>query len=99
MDAMRSSDFDPAAVAAGLRGDAAVIESLLKALPVENQVDEGVRGSLEATAHTRDHLLFYAFLIEHEDDLDRHADEARAEVAAGSLRPGHSLEDVTARFG
>jgi len=99
MDAVESSDFDPAAVAAGLRRDATVIESLLKTLPVENQVDGAVRANLEAAGHTRDHLLFYAFLIEHEDDLDRQADEARAEVARGSLRPAHSLEDVTARFG
>lgn len=99
MDAIRGDDFDPAAVAEGLRREAAVIEQLLKALPVENQVDEGIRASLEAAAHTREHLLSYAFLIEHEDDLGRHADEVRAEIATGSLRPAHSLEDVTAQFG
>lgn len=91
--------FDAAAVAEGLRHEAGVIERLLKVLPVENQVDDDVRATLVEAAAARDHLLFYSFLVEHEDDLDRQAEEIRAEVRGGALKPGHSLEDALARFG
>jgi len=91
--------FDPAGFARGLRRDAEAIEELLKALPVEKQVDENVKSRLLAMEHTREHLLIYAFLVEHEDDLDRHAAEIQEEIAAGAMKPGPTLQDVIAQFG
>lgn len=99
MDAMESNDLDTAAVAAGLRREAAVIERLLTALPVDNQVDEGIRSSLQEAARAQEHLLLYAFLIEHSEDLARHVDEIQSEIRNGELKPGHSLQEAIAHFG